>query len=933
MKNYLAFFIFLLITIIYLHPFFLGKVDTPVDILNAKEYPWRYYSVDKKVKRTVLWENNILKQNKSLSKNKQFYDLETLPGGSEKIKFNLESDELLLIQLSKAKDLGVYLTFDFKPINNELDLNFFKILFYNKVTNKERKPPIIVYPSFNDKSWFTAYLPLNDLGSIKDLSIYTLEIVTNNFGKNRPASLYLKDLKIACDDYSACPRIHNPYLGDLVQWYTPAREYYSDSLKEQKLAFWNNNQFTGIEFLAESRLGFFHPLYLLIYYLFDHFTAHQIITFLCFLLCGIGAYLLSRSWGLGFPASILCSIVYMFQPCNTKWFSFEHMLMVSATLPFLLIAYDKNLKRSSLLNVYLIISSFLLGMILLSGRLQIVGLAVLFFLLFAVFRFLENLSFYRRDFSKHLFSLVFVFSFAIMIGSVVLIPYYVLFRTSFGSGISREIFEYTLMPIKALATLIYPYYHGFPEWNFSGTSNMDPILEDGFFNNYIYFGLAPLVFSLFACRMFFKDKLIQFFSFVVIFSLLVSVDSPLFYLFKYFIPGFNVLNHRAFLELFSFSVPFLAGIGFQNLLNYFSSLKANVRLIIASALILVSTLDLMYYSSYFLTWSNKDEYGVMHKNGVLEFLSKKQKDSNEPFRVLPFVSYKIGGVPLRVDIAKPNSLLHYKIEELSGYSYLIPKDFYYLLAYALSSNPDFLYTDKPLNLFKNPNIPYPIYNFHSKILDLLNVKYFMVPEIYKLESKETEVVFKEDSVLYKNKDYLPRAFVVPEFIVNYFSDQTIKLITTQKFNPLEYVILKSFPNFISQKSYVMEKELPKLKYDVKFLSYGSDKIALRANVNRPSFLVLGNNLNDSWSVKINDKKDNHFAANLVQRAVYLPGKGDYLIEFYYFPRLFLICFLIMSISVFILVSLVVFLRYKHKNLVISTKQSVYEDLEKVGTGI
>lgn len=933
MKNYLAFLLFLLITIFYLHPVFFGKVDIPVDIRNAGEYPWRYYSVDKKIKNILLWQSNVSKQNKSLSNDSKSYELKTPPAGSKKIKFDLEFDELLLIKLSKIKDMGVYLTFDFKPVNHRLDANFFKVLFYNKVTNKYRNPPIIFYPSFNEKSWFSAFVSLNDLGSVKDLSVYNLEVETNNLSSEREVLLYLKDFKIACDDYSSCPRVHNPYLSGLIQWYVPAREYYSDSLKKNKLAFWNNNEFTGCEFLAESRVGFFHPLYLIVYYLFDHFTAHQIITFICFLLCGIGAYLLSRSWGLGFPASILCSIVYMFHPFNVKFFSFEHMLMISAVLPFLLMSYDKNLRTNSMLNVYLVISALLLGLIFLSGKLQFVGLSVLFFLFFVMFRFFESLFYYKKVIAKHLFSIFFVFLFAMMIGSVVLVPYFTLFKTSFAKGVYGEMIDFSLMPVKALATLIYPYYHGFPEWKYSGISNIDPLIKNGFFLNYIYFGLIPFIFTLFSCRMFFKDKLIQFLSFVVIVSLIMSLDTPIYYLFSYFFPGFRGLQHGAFLEMFSFSVPFLAGIGFQNILKYFSFLSVKIKTAITVVLILISTVDLMYYSSYFLTWSNKNEYLVVHNDGVLKYLIDKQKNSDEPFRVLPFVSYKVEGVPLKVDIAKPNTLLPYKIEELSGNSYLISKDIYYLLSYALSNNLDFLYANKPLNLFKDPNIPYPIYNFHSKILDLLNVRYFMVPEIYKLDSDKTKIVFKGDSVLYENTDHLPRAFVVPDLKVNYFYDQTIKIINSEQFDPFKYVILRSFPNVLSQKSYVMEKKLPDLKYDVKFLSYDSNKITLRANVNRPGFLILGNNLNSNWNVKINGKLSNYLEANLVQRAVYLPGEGNYHIEFYYFPKLFLIGFLIMLFSVLILLFIVIFLKYKNKDLKVNINQNIYEVLEKVKTGI
>src|SRR3989338_3693274 len=100
----------------------------------------------------------------------------------------------------------------------------------------------------------------------------------------------------------------------------------------------------------------------MIYFLFDHFTAHLIITFVCLVLCGVGTFSLCRYWELSFYPSLFACIVYMFHPFNVVWFSFEHSIMNSATLPFLLLMYEKNLASGKLLNKYLLTSALLLGL-------------------------------------------------------------------------------------------------------------------------------------------------------------------------------------------------------------------------------------------------------------------------------------------------------------------------------------------------------------------------------------------------------------------------------------------------------------------------------------------------------------------------------------------------------------------------------------------
>ncbi len=110
---------------------------------------------------------------------------------------------------------------------------------------------------------------------------------------------------------------------------------------------------------------------------------------------------------------------------------------------------------------------------------------------------------------------------------------------------------------------------------------------------------------------------------------------------------------------------------------------------------------------------------------------------------------------------------------------------------------------------------------------------------------------------------------------------------------------------------VPEGDRPRSGSDqVNFINYDLNKITINAKVNRPLFLVLNNNLNENWRVKINNKEDKHFQANLLQRAVYLPKEGNYLIEFYYYPKRFIIGGLISGFALLILFSLWIYLKIR-----------------------
>lgn len=907
-QNQTAIIIVLIITGIFLFPAFLGKIDTPTDIRDVRMYPWRYHEVDKKIEKTDLWKG-------SLSQEKKIQELKTLPGSTNTITFNLNN--AILRDVGKRSDKNYYVSFDFKPGSDKTVPFDLGILLINESKNITFAPGVAIVPmSKNNESevWYKAYYPINDLikalKELKDLNSYELKIIIKNKDINRASSLFLKDLKLACEDFSCAKKVHNHYNNDLIQMFAPIREYFSLNIKKFKLPFWNNYILTGAEFLAEPQVGFFHPVYFLFYFLFDYFTAHELLVFFALALCGIGAYLLSRFWGLSFGASLLTALVYMFHPFNVTWFSYEHMIMNSAVMPFLFLAYEKNLTHQKILNKYLLISAALLGLIFISGHLQYIYYSAVFFIMFALFRFLMDLFLKKKLFFKHFFSFIFVLLIGIMIGSIVLVPFFTLLNGSHRSYNPDSLVKATSVPLRAFLGLFSPFYKGYPDWPLSGIQNQSldyTNFRAGFARNYVYFGLLPFIFSIFSLKLVFKNKLILFFIFSIIFSLLICTGSPLFYCLREFLIGFKQMQHYRFLQIYSYCVPFLVGFGFQFLTNHFSFLKEKTKKILFLTVFLISVIDLMYYSSYFVTWSDRSSYKPVHKGGALEFLINEQKKSKEPFRVLPFVSQKVEATSLKPDIAEPNTLLPYNLEDVSGYSSFIPKDIYYTLFFIQTMDSKKLYTGEIFDLFSNINTPYPISNYHSKILDLLNVKYFLVPNFLILESSKVKKVFSGDSNVYENKNCFPRAFVVDDYKVIKSSEETISELDSENFDPRKEVILMS----LSDVSMVTKQSdnvvrLPRRGFAsprndiVSSLKYETNKITLKASVNKPSILVLSNNLNTNWKVKINGKEEKHFPANLVQRGVYLPGAGDYLVEFYYFSKRFLIGLSVTSFALLIL---------------------------------
>ena len=168
-ENLSAFFVVLLISVIFLSPALLGKVDNPVDFRDANMYPWAYHSVDKKINVINLWDSNYKNEYKIISKPDSAND--------EKVRIALNKAQSIEVAKLKPLDTSFYFTFNFKATfdkNSTLNLEVHLL----DSLNIDDKLPIQVVKLPDDgnpqnSNWYEAYVPLKDFIN-KSISIEDL---------------------------------------------------------------------------------------------------------------------------------------------------------------------------------------------------------------------------------------------------------------------------------------------------------------------------------------------------------------------------------------------------------------------------------------------------------------------------------------------------------------------------------------------------------------------------------------------------------------------------------------------------------------------------------------------------------------------------------------------------------------------------------------
>ncbi len=314
------------------------------------------------------------------------------------------------------------------------------------------------------------------------------------------------------------------------------------------------------------------------------------------------------------------------------------------------------------------------------------------------------------------------------------------------------------------------------------------------------------------------------------------------------------------------------------------------------ALVIIILIDLWLFALPYIDTKSPEE--LFKKTNVIKYL----ENDKSRYRVLDISNIKI--LPQHLTI-------RYSIEKADGYDPMILDDYYNYMA-TLSN-----ITVKPTTTIPITQLLYP------KLLDMLNIKYIATNKMlnnggFDMVYNQTSYLYthyasyfssdeplkdypyefrgKEKIYLYQNKNTLPRAYIVPNAIIQN-RDLILDTIKSEDYDPKKYIIL--------------EKEIDKpLKNDADFKEveislYSPNKIELDLNMDKPGFLMLSEIWYPGWKAFDNGKETEIFRSNYLFRSIYLE-EGNHKLIFSFEPQSYRLGKIISTITLIAVLFLLVF---------------------------
>lgn len=226
---------------------------------------------------------------------------------------------------------------------------------------------------------------------------------------------------------------------------------------------------------------------------------------------------------------------------------------------------------------------------------------------------------------------------------------------------------------------------------------------------------------------------------------------------------------------------------------------------------------------------------------------------------------------------RPNRLMVFGIFDVRGYDPTI------LRHYTEFIN---LMQRRPLSAYQGGILTFPdASKLNLTLLSLLNVKYIISINYLPSQLTDLELVSNRYFKIYRNKKWLPYAFLVSDAKVIKEKNTIVSELISPHFNPQKYIIIEEKIQTASSKEHVELSNITNGGNKVKLIRRNPNQIVLSVELAKPAFLFLSEVYYPGWQAYVDGERTKILKANYIFNAIYL-NSGSHLVEFQYCPRSF-----------------------------------------------
>ncbi|MBD3309307.1 YfhO family protein [candidate division KSB3 bacterium] len=687
----------------------------------------------------------------------------------------------------------------------------------------------------------------------------------------------------------------------------------------------------------------FRPISLLTLLLLPVHVAISYEIVLHLLLMGVGMYFYMRELRVSHLSAFFAALFLMLNGEIVTLINAGHVNKIGAIFPITLVFFtlERALRRKTLWAFLLVGAA--LGFQFWQGHVQISYYTCIAVGLYLFIRF--SIIYYH---TRNQVQVSFLLLFAVVMVVVFLLLSAVEFLPllSFATvseraeGVSYEFATSWSMPPEELITYVIPGFFGFRRPNYYDDEEIVtywgrmPFTQTG-----RYFGLLPLLFMLLAIC-FVRNRHVLTLSIIALIALILGMGKyiPIYKFLYEYVPGFNMFRvPQMILFLFAFATSALAGFGAQWLFGNFSQRKerrlrlfvlAGIAIFLLAWLITIALPQVeqailaLFHQAFFRKGATQEIAAARFDNIFRGFLLfnvlfglalvvlslRLVKPLRLPWIVVAMLSLYLLDIGLfnshYLDtIPLENS--HY-VDENDAIRYFKAHPGLYRILQATNTPVSYATANKYLyyhlfNVSGYEAVGVEYYNTYlenmalgTPLVDLLNIKYLILPKDAQVNDQELEVgdiigpykvVLTTEVVLLENLNALPRAFPVHHVTVLTTPEEIFSTLLRQDFQPSKTVIIEE--QLPSQWSRLLAEgtQIPSSQSTVEVTFYLNRTIRLRANMAEDGFVVLSEKYYPGWKAYVDGQETPIYKADYTLQSIFVP-QGEHEITFLYQPTQF-----------------------------------------------